>query len=161
MYIATKHELTNGPFDLLAPHQLYIPKPHVLKLLKQTENVTIDCYGYGKPLPSVVWKKDGVEVKNISVFSEAYNNQVVQVFDFSRSSSWNISSRLFLRTGGITYSEAGNYTCEVFNGVDTNHSEQGNIEVLCMYFICDLFINCVVASNAFVDVLSEFNTYLL
>ena len=135
IYIALKHELTNRPFDLLALHQVYIPKPHVLKLLNQTKDVKVDCYGYGKPLPSVMWKKDGVEVKNISVFSEAYNNQVVQVFDFSRSSSWNISSRLFLRTGGITYTEAGNYTCEVFNGVDTNHSEQQNIEVLCTYFI--------------------------
>ena len=112
---------------------MYVPQPQVLKLVKNEKNAMVDCYGYGKPLPSVVWKKDGVEVKNISVFSEAYNNQVVQVFDFSRSSSWNISSRLFLRTGGITYTEAGNYTCEVFNGVDTNHSEKGNIEVLCRF----------------------------
>ena len=88
-----------------------------------------------------MWKKDGVEVKNISVFSEAHNNQVVQVFDFSRSSSWSISSRLFLQTGGITYTEAGNYTCEVFNGVDTNHSEKENIEVLCTYSILLNFIH--------------------
>ena len=95
--------------------------------------MTVECHGYGKPLPSVVWRKDGKEVQKIATFSEAYANQVVQVLKQTNAAPWNFTSRLYLRTGGITYNESGNYTCEVFNGVGTNYSEQQSIEILCEY----------------------------
>ena len=79
----------------------------------------------------MVWRKDGKEVHRIATFSKAYANQVVQVLENVNSSLWNVTSRLYLRTGGITYNESGNYTCDVFNGVGTNYSETEGIEVLC------------------------------
>ena len=94
-------------------------------------DVTISCHGYGKPLPSIVWRKNGSAIKRLSAFTDAYSNQVVQVLEYGNSSQWNVTSRLYLRTGGITYNESGNYTCEVFNGVGANYSETENIEVLC------------------------------
>ena len=124
----------------LERHHVHIPKPHTLKLKNNTRNVTVECRGYGKPQPTVVWKKDGKEVKNISVFSEAYNNQVVQVVEYASSSQWNVTNRLYLRMGGITYNESGNYTCEVFNGVGANYSEEQSIEVLCKFTFCCDFV---------------------
>ena len=73
------------------------------------------------------------------MFSEAYNDQVVQVVEYASSSQWNVTNRLYLRMGGITYNESGNYTCKVFNGVGTNYSEEQSIEVLCKCIFCCTF----------------------
>ena len=112
-------------------HHISIRGPRTLRLTKETTNVTAECHGYGKPLPSVVWRKGGKEVLKVGTFSKAYANQVVQVLENVNSSEWNITNRLYLRTSGITYNESGNYTCEVFNGVGTNYSETESIEILC------------------------------
>ena len=90
-----------------------------------------------------MWKKDGKEVKNISMFSEAYNNQVVQVVEYANSSQWNVTNRLYLRMGGITYNESGNYTCEVFNGIGANYSEEQTIEVLCKFLFVAISSYCI------------------
>ena len=118
--------------------QVQVSPAHSLKLLKNDKNISVDCFGYGKPRPSVRWKKGADEVPT----AEKLNiNKVVQIVSNTSSESpWNVSSRLFLRTGGITYAEAGNYTCEVFNGVDRNHPEKQNIEVLCM---CVIFVSII------------------
>ena len=107
--------------------------PRTLKLKSGAKNVTVDCHGYGKPLPTVLWCKDGRKIKNVSAFSEMYNDQVVQVMHYTGASKWNITSRLYLHTRGISYNESGNYTCEVFNGVGANYSEEESIAVLCAY----------------------------
>ena len=83
-------------------------------------------------MPAVVWKKDGKEIKRVSVFSEAYSNQVVQVVNYSKPARWNVTNRLYLRTGGVTYAESGKYTCEVLERRGANYSEEQSIEVLCM-----------------------------
>ena len=57
-------------------------------------------------------------------------NSVAQIV--SRSSDpWNISSVLYLRVAGVTFNEAGNYTCEVHNGVDENKTVESTIRVTC------------------------------
>ena len=117
---------------LLERHYVSIPQPHTLKLKNDTTNITIDCHGYGKPMPAVVWKKDGREIKRVSVFSEAYSSQVVQVVNYSKPARWNVTNRLYLRTGGVTYAESGKYTCEVLERRGANYSEEQSIEVLCM-----------------------------
>ena len=60
-----------------------------------------------------------------------YSETVVQVI--SRATSPNISSILYLRTSGITYQEAGNYTCVVVNDLVVGHSIWISVEVLCKY----------------------------
>ena len=126
-------------FKLTERHHISIQKPHTLKLKNDTRNITVDCHGYGKPLPTVLWKKDNKTIKNVSDFSESYNDQVVQVLEYASSSQWNVTNRLYLRMGGITYNESGNYTCEVFNGVGTNYSEEQSIEVVCKCIFCCTF----------------------
>ena len=126
------------------PPKIYVPEPHVLKLENDWKNITIDCYGFGKPLPSVVWKRYGVGVKNVSTFSSSHLEEVVQVIRRHGLPPWNVASRLYLRTGGITYNESGNYTCEVFNGVGGNLSTERTIEVLCMYATFLFWKRCAV-----------------
>ena len=122
-------------------HRVNIQKPLIRKLAKDTTNVTIDCYAYGKPLPSVVWKKDGKEIKSVPGFNRsAYGGEVVQVLQRSGPSEWNVTSRLYLRTAGIGYGEAGNYTCEAFNGVGPNTPDQQSVEVLCT--LSRLMLSC-------------------
>lgn len=57
-------------------------------------------------------------------------NNVAQIVSIS-SDPWNISSVLYLRVDGVTYNEAGNYTCEVYNGVDENKTVETTIRVTC------------------------------
>ena len=113
-------------------HYVSVDPPHTLTLTNATENVTIDCQGYGKPSPAVVWKKNGATIKKVPVFSERYSDQVVQVVDFAEPSQWNVTNRLYLRPAGVTYDESGNYTCQVLNRTaGANYSEEQTIEVLC------------------------------
>ena len=44
---------------------------------------------------------------------------------------WNVTSRLYVRLSGVTYQEAGNYTCEVLNGVGSQRSVNATTEILC------------------------------
>ena len=83
-------------------------------------NLSFVCYGEGYPMPTVVWKKDG----NAGVFTTTTMNV----------SSTNSSNRLEIRPAGVTYQEAGNYTCEVYNGVDGKSKVSDKLEVICEYF---------------------------
>ena len=115
-------------------HYVSVEHPHTLTLTNATENVTIDCQGYGKPSPAVVWKKNGATIKKVPEFTERYSDQVVQVDDFAEPSQWNVTNRLYLRPAGVTYDEGGNYTCEVLNRTaGANYSEEQTIEVLCRF----------------------------
>jgi len=66
-----------------------------------------------------VWKKDGkpavypIVSQNLSVI--------------------NSSMRLEVKVDGVTYEEAGKYTCEVYNGVDGMTAESATLEVICEY----------------------------
>jgi len=51
---------------------------------------------------------------------------------------WNVTSRLYVRLDGITYQEAGNYTCEVTNGVGNQGTVNATSEILCKYFSFDM-----------------------
>ena len=59
-------------------------------------------------------------------------SRVVQMKIEPRAGSqWNAGSRLYLHVDGVTYQEAGNYTCDVFNGVGGNISAWDNLQVFC------------------------------
>ena len=118
-------------FVAAVPPHVYVPLPRVLMLYKNETNITVDCYGYGKPVPSVMWKRDGNPVKLVPYFTPNYEQEVVQdLFNTSSNSLWNITSLLYIRTGGITYSEAGNYTCETSNAA-SHDSVTEEVELLC------------------------------
>ena len=79
-----------------------------------------------------------MEVHN---FSEKDSNEVVQVAETSPyNSPWNVTNRLYLRVSGVTYQDAGNYTCEVFNHVGGNISTADTVQVFCEYIVVvDIF----------------------
>ena len=103
-----------------------------LNLLKHEKNVTAYCQGYGKPRPDVKWLRNGKEVKKAKKSMNDYRNEVVQAtLGPTKESPWNVTSRLYLRVDGVTYPDAGNYTCEVFNGVGSNDSLKETLQVFC------------------------------
>jgi len=110
----------------------------VLKLRQNAKNVTIDCYGYGKPRPSVTWRK-GVAIIPLVPVVTANNSDVVfqRVVNMS-GYPWNVTSRLYVRLDGMTYQEAGSYTCEVSNGVGNQGTVNATSEILCKYFSFDV-----------------------
>lgn len=110
----------------------------VLKLRQNAKNVTIDCYGYGKPRPSVTWRK-GVAIIPLVPVVTANNSDVVfqRVVNMS-GYPWNVTSRLYVRLDGMTYQEAGNYACEVSNGVGNQGTVNATSEILCKYFSFDM-----------------------
>lgn len=44
----------------------------------------------------------------------------------------NVTSDLYLRIGGVTYNESGNYSCTAGNGVGDNPATT-DVEVICEY----------------------------
>ena len=68
----------------------------------------------------------------MDTFAAGSRNRVVQtLLDQNENFPWNVTSRLYLRVAGVTYQDAGNYTCEVFNGVESNHSLRDTLQVFC------------------------------
>lgn len=120
---------TEGIFNfyILEPAKIGIAGPQVLKLHRGEKNITVECFGRGKPRPTITWKKNGTEI--LKTANETRSN-VVQILSKS-SDIWNVSSVLYLRLAGVTYDEAGNYTCELYNGVDQNKTVESSISVLC------------------------------
>ena len=91
----------------------------------------MDCHGYGKPTPVVTWTRNGKNIATENNFTD-YRHKVVQGNpDSSAESPWNVTSRLYLRVDGVTLEDAGNYTCEVFNGVGGNISATDTLQVFC------------------------------
>lgn len=78
----------------------------------------------------VTWKKGIRVIPRVSAVTVNSSDQVLQVLFNISGAPWNITSRLYLRSNGVTYQEAGNYTCEVSNGVGIG-SVKGTTEVLC------------------------------
>ena len=67
----------------------------------------------------------------MSLQTAQYNNVVVQRVLNTSGDPWNVTSRLYVRLAGITYLEAGNYTCEVSNGVGNRGLVNATTEILC------------------------------
>ena len=58
--------------------------------------------------------------------------QVVQVLLNSTEEPWSIVNRLYFGGDvGVTYQEAGNYTCQVSNGIGREGTVNATAEVLC------------------------------
>ena len=123
-------------FFFIALARVFIPGPRELRLLNGTQNVTVDCLGYGKPLPTVRWTRNGSFILEVNNVTGKHSNELVQVTEMPRhNSAWNATSRLYLHINGVTYQDAGNYTCVVFNGVVMNFSAEDTVQVLCKYLI--------------------------
>ena len=122
----------------LVPPQLLLSSAALI-LRRNERNVTVDCYGYGKPLPIVTWRKGNESIRRRnSTLTTNGRNGVMQMSFNTSGRPWNITTRLYLRTNGITYEEAGNYSCEVFNGVGGNVSTDGTVRVFCK---CSVFVD--------------------
>lgn len=102
------------------PAGIFLPPPKVHRLSLGERNVSFICFGQGYPMPSIVWKKDG----NLTEYPIVTTNL----------SAINSSKRLEIRSDGVTYQEAGNYTCEVYNGADGLAAVFDTLEVICEYF---------------------------
>ena len=112
--------------------RIFVPPPRELKLLKYQPNITADCYGYGKPAPSVKWTRNNTSIPTVDNLTPLNRSNVVQMkVEPMAGSPWNSGSRLYLRVDGVTYQDAGNYTCEVFNGVGGNISATDMLQVFC------------------------------
>lgn len=112
--------------------RLSISPTKELELRKHDKNITVDCRGYGKPTPRVTWIRNVKNIPTVNNFTADYRRRVVQAnLEPSKESPWNVTSRLYLRVDGVTYQDAGNYTCEVFNGVGGNVSATDTIQVFC------------------------------
>ena len=69
----------------------------------------------------------------IPVVLKQGNDSVVQVVSTNIQNPMdNVTSDLYLRIGGVTYNESGNYTCSAGNGVGDNPAES-SVEVICKY----------------------------
>ena len=102
----------------------------MLRLEKGQKNTTVDCFGYAKPAPTVKWKKGDTYVSLMSMNSSR-NEVVQQIYNTTSSSPWNVTSRLYLSISGATFTEEGNYTCEVYNVLGANYTVNQTIEVAC------------------------------
>lgn len=121
-------------FHSLVPPEV-LQSQTTLTLRKNARNVTVDCYGYGKPLPQVAWMKGADIIPRVSAVTGNNNDKVVQMSFNTTGAPWNVTSRLSLRSDGVTYREAGNYTCHVTNGVGIRGTVNATTEVLCEYFL--------------------------
>ena len=109
---------------------MYVEQPVVRSFLQGDANQTIVCYGSGQPQPTVRWFYNGEAVQAVDKVFPKFTSQVVQVtWNNITEKLQNVSSRLYLRVGGITLNDAGNYTCKAWNAV--NESAEKTVEVLC------------------------------
>ena len=70
-------------------------------------------------------------IPRVAAVTANNRDHVVQMLFNTTDAPWNVTSRLYLRSNGVTYQEAGNYTCEVSNGVGIHGSVNATTEVLC------------------------------
>ena len=113
------------------PTSIYVSRPSTVVLTRGAVNETIDCNGNANPKPTVVWKRSSGYIRSVKYHSFNDTRNVVQVIsdDISQPLE-NVTSRLYLRTAGVTYEEAGNYTCEVFSN-NSVQVKSRSVEVLC------------------------------
>ena len=93
-----------------------------------------------------MWIRNRSVVPMKEIFSEEYKDSVVQVITGISSPLQNITARLYLRTAGVTYKEAGNYTCVANNTVRGQVSVTEQVlQILCKlwnpYFTLQNFIS--------------------
>ena len=81
--------------------------------------------------------KGAEHIASVSAITGNNSDRVVQLSFNTSGVPWNVTSRLYLRTDGVTYQEAGNYTCKVSNGVGDEGIVNATTEVLCEF----LFLN--------------------
>ena len=75
-----------------------------------------------------MWKK---QTKEIPVADVPDNNRVKQkIYSDIKHPMENVTSNLYLRIGGVTYNESGNYTCTSVNVVGNAST---GVEVICKY----------------------------
>ena len=114
--------------------------PATRRLTTHRNNITIDCYGNGYPEPSVEWRRNNTVIPVVQQHNENYSTNVVQVITGVTAPLQNVSARLYLRTAGVTYKEAGNYTCVANNTVQGKESiVKQNLEILCKLHNHDIF----------------------
>ena len=113
---------------------MHVPQPHLVKLNRGDLNISIECYGYGKPTPAVLWKRYGVPVAIVPEFNDSCGNDTVQVIRKGHPTDWNVITSLYLRTDGITYHDAGEFVCEGHNTAAGNSSERTSVEIVCKFY---------------------------
>ena len=120
-------------YYLSAAHsRVYVSPPLTRILVRQQENFTIICYGNGYPKPSVYWMRNYTMIPTVESLSEKDSTRIVQVIRGISSPLENATARLFLRVAGVTYNEAGKYTCVANNTVKGIASfTNQTTEVLC------------------------------
>lgn len=63
--------------EITVPPQVSLSH-EILKLRRHEKNVTVDCYGSGKPRPAVTWKRGQNDVPVFAVITTNETNQVPQ-----------------------------------------------------------------------------------
>lgn len=127
------------------PTSVEIAKPFTRVYRRGLTNVNITCYAIGYPKPTLEWRRYGATVQTVSNIAEIYKHDVVQVIRDDVSGEENLLkmySVLYLRPSGITYDEAGNYTCIANRSIDGT-SAQKTIEVLCKLEIARILRFCL------------------
>ena len=113
---------------------MYVPQPHLVKLYRGDRNISIDCYGYGKPAPTLLWKRNGVSVAIVPEFNDSYVNDTVQVIRKEHPRHWNVIASLYLRNNRVTYDDAGEFVCEAHNTAAGNTSARQPINIVCKLY---------------------------
>ena len=79
-----------------------------------------------------MWIRNRSAITTVKQYNEDYSTSVVQVITGISSPLQNVTARLYLRNAGVTYKEAGNYTCVANNTVKGKRSVvEQNLEILC------------------------------
>lgn len=124
------------PFcSLSAAEEVFLSQPYTRSYTKNQTNITADCYGRGYPTPAITWLRNNQTISRVENLTANDTTRVVQVIqDRIALALDNVTSRMYLRTAGIMYRDAGNYTCRVSNGVGASPAEK-TLEILCKYRI--------------------------
>ena len=114
------------------PSEVFLSGPAIRIFKKGDKNASVTCYGRGHPAPNVTWTKGSgetvLQVDDVSLANKS--RHALQVLPVNVTSfPENVTSRLYLRPSGLTYEEAGNYTCTSSNGV--GGAAETRVEILC------------------------------